>query len=98
MKKIKFFAMVFMALSVQSALVSCGDDTPSGDGGIEQGGQTGGGSGDGGGQSAPGLSTVEQKQRLEQAANELMGLVDAADFSSVADLIDYVAENSSDGS
>ena len=98
MKKIKFFAMVFMALSVQSALVSCGDDNPSGDGGIEQGGQTGGGSGDGGGQSAPGLSTVEQKQRLEQAANELMGLVDAADFSSVADLIDYVAENSSDGS
>lgn len=96
MKKIKFFAMVFMALSVQSALVSCGDDNPSGDGGIEQGGQTGGGSGDGGGQSAPGLSTVEQKQRLEQAANELMGLVDAADFSSVADLIDYVAENSSD--
>lgn len=98
MKKIKFFAMVFMALSVQSALVSCGDDNPSGDGGIEQGGQTGGGSGDGGGQSAQGLSTVEQKQRLEQAANELMGLVDAADFSSVADLIDYVAENSSDGS
>lgn len=98
MKKIKFFAMVFMALSVQSALVSCGDDNPSGDGGIEQGGQTGGGSGDEGGQSAPGLSTVEQKQRLEQAANELMGLVDAADFSSVADLIDYVAENSSDGS
>lgn len=96
MKKIKFFAMVFMALSVQSALVSCGDDNPSGDGGIEQGGLTGGGSGDGGGQSAPGLSTVEQKQRLEQAANELMGLVDAADFSSVADLIDYVAENSSD--
>ena len=34
---------------------------------------------------------MEQKQRLEQAANELMGLVDAADFSSVADLIDYVA-------
>lgn len=98
MKKIKFFAMVFMALSVQSALVSCGDDNPSGDGGIEQGGQTGGGSGDEGGQSAPGLSTVEQKQRLEQAANELMGLVDAADFSSVADLIDYVAENSSDDS
>ncbi len=98
MKKIKFFAMVFMALSVQSALVSCGDDNPSGDGGIEQGGQTGGGSGDEGGQSAPGLSTVEQKQRLEQAANELMGLVDAADFSSLADLIDYVAENSSDGS
>ena len=98
MKKIKFFAMVFMALSVQSALVSCGDDNPWGDGGIEQGGQTGGGSGDEGGQSAPGLSTVEQKQRLEQAANELMGLVDAADFSSVADLIDYVAENSSDGS
>lgn len=105
MKKFSFLAMMFMALSLPMTMVSCGDDDePAG----EQGGAGGEGEGqddgddelvDGGGSGGVvQLDTIRQKMILEETANELLSRVNAADFRVAADLLEFIDQNSTDGS
>ncbi len=76
MKKIKYLAMLLFAALVSVAAVSCGDDNESGaDGG-----------GSGGGTEAETLTPNEQKVKLEKVARELVGKVDADQFSNIEDM------------
>lgn len=105
MRKLSFLAMMFMALSLPMTMVSCGDDDdPAG----EQGGPGGedgnkddeGGNGedDGGSGGLVQLDSIRQKMILEETANELLSRVDAADFRVAAGLLEFVDQNSADGS
>ena len=105
MRKLSFLAMMFMALSLPMTMVSCGDDDePAG----EQGGPGGedgnkddeGGNDedDGGSAGVVQLDSIRQKMILEETANELLSRVDAADFRVAAGLLEFVDQNSADGS
>ncbi len=76
MKKIKYLAMLLFAAMVSAAAVSCGDDNESG----------AGDGGSGGGTEAETLTPNEQKVKLEKVARELVGKVDADQFSNIEDM------------
>lgn len=98
MKKLVFFVMMFLTLSVSMTMVSCGDDEPVG-------GQTDSGTGQDGedvsGDSLSGnvgLDINSQKKFIANTANELMSAISARDFMSASSLIEYVERISHDNS
>lgn len=80
MKKIRNFAIHFMAIMSVLCLAACSDDNSDGVGTNDD----------------PALNASDAKKELEAVANELMSKVSADDFQNFADMSDGIADSDDD--